>query len=373
MKKKIKMILGVIALILVIIVLGTTLFLNLSPQFGASKKEIQTAEVVNSSNFKDGKFENREATIMMTDFKISSLPKFFTNGDKVPASPVPVVKIHSNQLNELNDSLTRITWFGHSTILIESAGKIIFIDPMLGDVPSPVSWMGSGRFNPELPIDIESLPFIDVVLISHDHYDHLDYGSIQKLKDKVGKFYVPLGVGAHLRSWGVKNDKIIEMDWWDSETFDELTFVSTPARHFSGRGLFDRNSTLWCSWVIQSKYTNIIFSADGGYGNHFKEIGDKYGPFDFAMMECGQYNEQWAQSHMMPEEIPQALSDLNSKVFMPIHWGAFKLALHSWTDPIERLSRTIEGTNLTMATPMIGESFIVGRETPSTTWWISEK
>nr|NQU92607.1 MBL fold metallo-hydrolase [Bacteroidota bacterium] len=361
---------SIIAIVLATIVLATTLFLNSSPQFGASKKAIQTAVVMASPNYKNGKFKNLEETAMMTGFKMNTIPEYFKNGDKAPDFLIPVEKILAGQFSQLNDSLTRITWFGHSTILIEMAGKAVFIDPMLGNVPSPVSWAGSGRFNPELPIDIDSLPFIDVVLISHDHYDHLDYGSILKLKDRVGMFYAPLGVGAHLRSWGVDANKIIEMDWWESETFDGITFVSPPARHFSGRGLFDRNSTLWCSWVIQSDHANIFFSGDGGYGNHFKEIGDRFGPFDFTMMECGQYNEQWLQIHLLPDEVPQALSDLKSQVFMPVHWGAFKLSLHSWTDPIDRLQNTISGTGLKMAIPKIGEGFIMGQDIPKDKWWI---
>jgi len=371
MKRKFKMIPGIIVIIILLVLVGTTLFMNLSPQFGASKNAIQTVDILNSPNYNKGKFKNLTETIMMTNFKLSSIPEFFTNGDKVPDFTIPVHKIKLDQLNQFQDSLMQITWFGHSTILIESAGKIILIDPMLGDVPSPISWAGSGRFNSELPLDIEKMPFIDVVLISHDHYDHLDYESILKLKDKVGMFYMPLGVGAHLRSWGVQNERIIEMDWWNSENFEDFTFVSTPARHFSGRGMFDRNSTLWCSWVIKSKHNNIFFSGDGGYGDHLKEIGSKYGPFDFAMMECGQYNEQWSQIHMMPDELPQALSELKSKVFMPIHWGAFKLALHSWTDPIEQLQKSIAGTDLVMATPEIGERFVVGGEIPTNQWWLN--
>lgn len=363
------MIVGIIVTLLALMVVGTSLFLNLAPQFGAKKKAIRTNEVFKSPNYQDGTFSNREKTVTMTEFEFSTIPKFFTNGDKVPNGPVPVEKIQAGQIGQLEDSAARITWFGHSTILLETAGKTILIDPMLGNVPSPVAWAGSGRFNPELPIDAEALPFIDVVLITHDHYDHLDYGSILKLKDKVGAFYTPLGVDAHLRAWGVDPEKIIVMDWWDIETLEGLTFVSTPARHFSGRGMFDRDCTLWCSWVIKTDHVNIFFSGDGGYGEHFREIGNKFGPFDFAMMECGQYNKQWANIHMLPDEIPQALSDLKSKTFMPIHWGAFKLALHPWTEPIERVNNSIQGTELVIATPKIGEQFIIGRDVPKTTWW----
>jgi L-ascorbate metabolism protein UlaG (beta-lactamase superfamily) len=370
MKRKIKMIFMVIAIVIVIISVGTSLFLNLSPQFGASKKEIRTDAVANSNNFKDGVFENIEETKVMTEFKLSTFFDFFTDGDKIPDIPVPVQKINVEDLNKLADSLTRITWFGHSTVLIEADGKTIFIDPMLGMVPSPISWAGSKRFNPELPIDIDELPFIDVVLITHDHYDHLDYESILKLKDKVGRFYTPLGVGAHLISWGVSKGKITEMDWWDEKSFEEFTFVSAPARHFSGRGMFDRNCTQWCSWIIQTTHSKIFFSGDGGYGDHFKVIGDKYGPFDFTMMECGQYNAQWGQIHMLPEELPKAQKDLKGKSFMPIHWGAFKLALHKWTDPIDRLIQNPEVKELNMITPVIGESFIIGQDQlPQSQWW----
>lgn len=369
MKRKLKMILLIMVIIVGLIVIGTSLFLNLSPQFGAAKKDIQSNVVLNSPNFYNGIFKNQQETEVMTEFKVSTFFDFFTDGDKVPETPPPVVKVNAKEINTLADSLTRITWFGHSTVLIETSGKTIFIDPMLGQVPAPISWAGSARFNPSLPIDIDSLPFIDIVLISHDHYDHLDYGSILKLKEKVGIFLTPLGVGAHLISWGVDKDKVIEMDWWDVQKLEGFTFVSSPARHFSGRGLFDRNCTQWCSWIIQTNHTNIFFSGDGGYGDHFKEIGDKYGPFDFTMLECGQYNKQWAQIHMLPEELPKAQKDLKGKSFMPIHWGAFKLALHSWTDPIDRLIQNPEVHDLKMITPQIGESFIIGKDYPHSQWW----
>jgi L-ascorbate metabolism protein UlaG (beta-lactamase superfamily) len=370
MKRILKMIAASIAIVVVLLVLGVALFLNLSPQFGASKKEIRTDNVLKSPNYVDGVFDNVEKTVVMADFKFSTMLKFFKNGNnKIPDVPLPVEKIEAKQIGRVNDSATRITWFGHSTILVETAGKTVLIDPMLGDVPSPVAWAGSPRFEGGLPLSAEDLPDMDVVLISHDHYDHLDYGSILTLKDKVSMFYTPLGVGAHLRSWGVDPDKIVEMDWWDEERLGAFKFVAAPARHFSGRGMFDRNCTQWASWIIQTKHVNIFFSGDGGYGTHFKEIGETYGPFDFTMMECGQYNEQWANIHMLPGEIPQAMADLKSKTFMPIHWGAFKLALHPWTEPIEMVSQAVQGTDLRIATPRIGEQFILGQDLPGSVWW----
>ena len=206
--------------------------------------------------------------------------------------------------------------------------------------------------------------------MSHDHYDHLDYETIQKLKDKVGVYFTPLGLGNHLIEWGVNKERINELNWWDSIDFDGIKLICTPARHFSGRGLFDRATTLWCSWVIEGKKDNVFFSGDSGYDTHFKEIGEKYGPFDISLMECGQYNEDWKLLHMMPEETVQAALDLKSKLTMPIHWGGFTLAFHDWTDPIERVVNKAKKLNMPITTPKIGEPVIIGKETyPIEKWW----
>ncbi len=188
---------------------------------------------------------------------------------------------------------------------------------MFGNVPTPHPMLGGNSFSRALPIEIEKLSSIDAVLLSHDHYDHLDYGSVTKLKDKVKMFYAPLGVGVHLQEWGVEKERIVELDCWQEVTLD-LVFKCTPAQHFSGRGLI-RNGSLWSSWIINSGKENIFFSGDSGYGPHFKEIGDKYGPFDFAMMECGQYNEMRPDIHMFPEQTAQASLDIKAGRFMPIH------------------------------------------------------
>ena len=214
---------------------------------------------------------------------------------------------------------------------------------------------------------MENLPHIDAIIISHDHYDHLDYPSIAALQSKTDVFMVPLGVGAHFEAWGVKKENIFEMDWWDEVVYKGLTFALAPSRHFSGRG-FARNETLWGSWIIQSDDESIYFSGDGGYGPHFKEIGEKYGPFDLAMMECGQYNELWGQIHMMPEETAQSAIDVNAKKMMPIHWGMFQLALHSWTDPIERVSKKAKELNVPMIAPKVGEVFTLQTQGVAE-WW----
>jgi L-ascorbate metabolism protein UlaG (beta-lactamase superfamily) len=243
---------------------------------------------------------------------------------------------------------------------------------MFGKVPAPHPTLGNNRFSKELPIEVEKLPLIDAVLISHDHYDHLDYGSIKKLKEKVKMFYTPLGVGAHLHEWGIEKERIVELDWWQETTFDSLIFRCTPAQHFSGRGLNDRANTLWSSWIIQSEHDNIFFSGDSGYGPHFKEIGDKYGPFDFAMMECGQYNELWPEIHMFPEETAQAGIDVQAKLIMPIHWGAFKLGMHPWTEPVERISKKADELGIEMIIPKIGEPIeFYNSSGIKSTWWQS--
>ncbi len=370
MKKTLKMTLLIIAsLIGILLVIGIS-FLNSSPQFGAKSTGKNAVNIQKSPNYEDGKFQNVEETVIMKKMDYSTFPDYFTSrGNKIPDWSIPVKKIDPNYFDNQQDSLTKVTWFGHSALLLEIDGRKIFLDPMLGNVPAPHPLLGSKRFNNTLPLAIDLLPQLDAVLISHDHYDHLDYESIIKIKGKVNQFYVPLGIGAHLTSWGVEKDKIIELDWWDKASFEGLTLVSTPARHFSGRGLFDRYSTLWCSWVIQGKDDNIFFGGDSGYDPTFKKIGNIYGPFDFTMLDCGQYDEQWPEIHMMPEEVVQANIDLKGKLLMPIHWGSFKIALHSWTEPIERLLKKAREVNVNVTTPKIGEPIIISEQEPSSNWW----
>ncbi|MDF9797721.1 L-ascorbate metabolism protein UlaG (beta-lactamase superfamily) [Catalinimonas alkaloidigena] len=363
----------VLGIILLLIIIGV-LFLNLNPVFGGKADTTLQERFVKSGHYKDGKFVNLITTTM--DMKVGDYAGLIADYFKgtpnsQPDGVLPVRPLDSVDLVANADKPSRITWFGHSAILLELEGKNIFIDPMLGDSPSPLPWLGSKRYS-DLPIAIEKLPALDAVIISHDHYDHLDYGSILKLKDKVGNFYVPLGVGAHLRSWGVSDDKIHELNWWDQIQMNELTLVCAPARHFSGRGVLDRDQTLWSSWIISSPSTNIYFSGDSGYGPHFAEIGERYGPFDFAMMECGQYDSRWEAIHMMPEQTVQAGIDLKAELIMPIHWGAFTLALHSWTDPVERATAKAQQSGVAVATPIIGEAMILEKNTYSNSrWWES--
>jgi len=366
----------VIGAILLLILIAGALFLNFNPAFGGKATEAQIQRYKESGLYIDGKFKNQILTSL--DMNIgelaSTITEFIKGGsDRQPTGKIPVKKLDSLNIVNYSGKDARLTWFGHSTFLLEINSMDILIDPMFGPSPAPHKWLGPKRYYNELPIEIENLPEIDVVLLSHDHYDHLDYNSILKLKDKVGKFYVPLGVGPHLKEWGVDESKINELSWGDEIDHESLRLICVPARHFSGRGIFDRNTTLWGSWIIQGS-SKIYFSGDSGYGPHFKKIGEQYGPFDFAMLECGQYNKRWETIHMMPEQTAQAAVDLNAAVMMPIHWGAFTLALHSWTDPVERVTAKAEELGVNVATPVIGESIVLnGGVLPKKRWWVENK
>lgn len=375
MKRILKMIGIILVSVIVVIIALVIAFTSLSPQFGASASGERLEKMEVSKQYREGKFTNPVHTeVGVKSYK--DYPRMIYKFLKKEPNQMPDWKIPVNLVDSINiantpDSLTKLTWFGHSAFLLEMDGKKILIDPMLGDVPAPAPFLGNKRFNTELPIAIEKLPKIDAIIISHDHYDHLDYGSIIALKEKVDIFFVPLGVGAHLESWGIPSANIKELDWWENISLDSILFTATPARHFSGRGLNDRDNTLWVSWVIKGKKDNLYFTGDSGYFDGFKEIGEKYGPFDLAMVECGQYNEQWADIHMMPEQSAQVGLDVRAKTIMPIHWGAFKLSLHAWTDPIERITKKAKELGVNVTTPEIGESFTVnGKNYPEGEWWV---
>lgn len=347
-----------ILLVVVGILVIALLVLNVYPAFGAKPAG-------------KGKYANQIPTPMGMDLKTTaSLLRDFIKGNPKtkPTDVLPMGTLDASRLQGHQEA--KVTWFGHSALLLELDGKTLLLDPMFGRAPSPFPRFGGKRYSESLPIEIEDLPAIDAVLFSHDHYDHLDYGSIKRLKDKVGRFYVPLGVGAHLQRWGVEADQITEHDWWQESEWDGIIVSCTPARHFSGRSLTDRNATLWCSWVIAGQETKVYFSGDSGYGPHFQEIGDKHGPFDMTFLECGQYDARWANIHMLPEETVQAHVDLQGKVMMPIHWAAFTLSLHDWNDPVERAWNEAKRLGVEMTTPHIGETIRIGSaDYPHSTWW----
>mgnify|MGYP000618456557 CR=1 FL=1 len=324
-----------------------------------------------SAHYKEGKFINNEPFEQPNLSKMLTIIKRFLFDDKIntePKFPIPVRNIEVSDLKNNLSQQTAVYRLGHSTILMALDGQIWMTDPVFSERASPVQWAGPKRFHPT-PIDVDGLPHIKGIIISHDHYDHLDKNTIEQIHTKVDGFYVPLGVGQHLLDWGVPADKIHEFDWWQRKQVGDITLVSTPANHFSGRSLTDRNTTLWSSWVIQTPQHKLYFSGDSGYFSGFKDIGDKYGPFDLTMMENGAYDKDWEFVHMTPEQSMQAHQDLRGKIMMPIHNGTFDLAFHEWTDPFERIKQLAFENNQTLATPLMGERWLLNDAAPQTAWW----
>jgi len=279
---------------------------------------------------------------------------------------IPVNYLSKKDIESLDDySVIRM---GHSTLLFKIENQYILTDPVFSNRASPFSFMGPKRFH-DAPIVIEELPFIDSVIISHDHYDHLDKQSIKKLKDKVGTFYTTLEVGQHLMKFGVSRRKIIELDWWQSFQKNGIEFVCTPAQHFSGRTLLDRDKTLWSSWVIKTEKVKLYFGADSGYFDGFKEISFNHGPFDMTFLEVGAYNEKWRDIHMMPQDSIQAHEDLKGKVLFPIHNGTFDLSLHSWNEPFDKVDELAQQKAIDIRFPIMGESISLLNYTHTKKWW----
>ena len=342
-------------------------FLVFSPQFGDPPNQKKSLFYEKYDNYLDGEFINEERFDMMTgDMSMRE----FISGDSGRMKPDPILPLKIDFVNfkNLSNDEIQFSWLGHSAFLLKVNGKIIMLDPMLGKYAAPVPMPMLKRYSPEIAISLDNIDSIDMVFFSHDHYDHLDYKTIKKIRDKVKMFYVPLGLGGHLNRWGVDESSITELNWNQSVLNDKIKLVCLPARHFSGRGLSDRNSTLWSSWAIISDIGKIYFSGDTGYGKHFKRIGDEYGPFDLALLDCGQYNDAWKYSHMIPEEGVQASLDLKASQFMPIHWGAFTLSTHDWADPVKRAFKFSEKKRLNMIYPEIGEIVILGNKTEKK-WW----
>ena len=291
---------------------------------------------------------------------------FFKPDGVVPDKKLPESKPVLEEFTATDGKLKTI-WLGHSTILLNIDGNIIMFDPIFSDAASPFPFMAKRYQSPV--IKLRSLPAIDYIVISHDHYDHLDKGTIEYFRDKQTKFFVPLGVGSHLRYWGIQRERITELDWWDERSIDGLRFVATPAQHWSGRILGRRNRTLWASWVVVSSAQRVYFSGDTGYNTHFKEIGDAWGPFDVAYIDSGQYNEMWAGSHVLPKYFTQTFQDLRAKLYFPIHWAMFNISVHPWQEPAEKLQSEAAAGRIKLTTPRLGEMITIGDEHETQAWW----
>jgi L-ascorbate metabolism protein UlaG (beta-lactamase superfamily) len=285
-----------------------------------------------------------------------------------PEEPLPVVKRSGSEFLELPPSGLRVTWLGHSTMLVEIDGVRVLIDPIWGTHASPWSSIGPARFySPPLPLD--ELPEVDVIIISHDHYDHLDFETVSRLKDEPVRWIVPLGVGAHLAHWGVSNTRIDELDWWEHTTVKGVTLTATPARHFSGRWVDRFLSTLWAGWAMRGPEHAVFYSGDTGFHPEFKEIGERLGPFDLTMMESGAYSSTWTDVHLGPEQAVIAHKMVGGEVMLPVHWGLFDLAFHGWSDPIERVLAAAERLDVTVVTPRPGASVELSDVYTVDRWW----
>lgn len=340
-------------------------------QFGGkiSKRDIEEYKKI--SNWDGEKFVNLEPTSM--DFSFQALPKFLykqfcEKEGREPKKPLPIVPFHVGNFLAPSEK-SKFIWYGHSAILLRMKSKTILIDPMLGTNASPIAPFTTKRFSTNTLALIDDFPEIDLLLMTHDHYDHLDLDSIRKLQPKVKQYFTGLGVGRHLKKWGIEEDKIIEFDWWRSEVFQDIQITYTPTRHFSGRGLTDRAKSLWGGWAFQTEQERLWFSGDSGYGNHFEEVGERLGPFDFAWMECGQYNENWSLIHMFPEESIQAAMDVKARKVMPVHWAGFSLAQHHWTDPVEKFVASAQRKSIPFHTPELGELVDLNQERQNQFWW----
>lgn len=297
--------------------------------------------------------------------------KWLKGGDanREPTSALDVVRRSASEFIQPPQSGLRVTWFGHSSMLIEIDGKRILTDPVWGERASPSSVLGPVRFFPP-PMPLDQLPELDAIVLSHDHYDHLDVESVQALSRlSRAPFITPLGVGAHLEHWGVEAARIKELDWWDDVRLGDVKLVCTPARHFSGRGLRDRNATLWASWSFIGPQHRAFFSGDTGMFPGFSEIGQKLGPFDVTLLESGAYDAAWADVHLGPEQAVQAHRALRGKLLMPVHWGTFNLGLHGWTEPAERLVVAAQSAKVDIVVPRPGGSFEPSAPPAFKRWW----
>ncbi len=322
-----------------------------------------------SPQFRDGKFHNATPVPQISVWQYAKLFVQFMQPKKaktVPSGTIPVqVLTRAQLLAAPNNTLFRL---GHSTLLLKIHNEFFLTDPVFSERASPVQWAGPARFH-RPPISIDELPPIKAVILSHDHYDHLDHASILALAAKTELFITPLGVGERLIDWGVGAAKVRQLDWWESTDVRGVRLVAAPARHFSGRSLSDGNTTLWASWVIQHDDLNIFFSGDTGYFDGFKTIGEKYGPFDVAMLETGAYDKQWPDIHMQPEETLQAFRDVKARWLMPVHNGTFDLSLHAWHEPFDRIAALAAAGKVPLATTEMGQALDLKNPAPGKAWW----
>ncbi|WP_444684453.1 MBL fold metallo-hydrolase [Alkalicoccus luteus] len=339
--------------------------INMHPGFGQAPGKAHRDSFKDAPNLHNGRFHNKRASAVSVnpcDLYTMTRDLFRDRDVRSPFAPLAV------QTPEW-DKDESVTWFGHSSYYVHIDDIRLLVDPMFGPAAAPLPGTGSKRYTGDLLSMIPSMPDIDAVLITHDHYDHLDYPTIQALLPRVKRFIVPLGVASHLIRWGVSQERIQELNWWEETYVKDVKVALTPSHHFSGRTMAARDRTLWGGWVIAGSESRLYISGDGGYGSHFREIGDVYGPFDLAVMEGGQYDSRWEGVHMTPEEAVQAFEDVRGRSMMLSHWAGFTLSFHSWEEPAERALAEAERKDVNLLTPHIGETTAWHAPAPQTNWW----
>lgn len=369
MKAKLVRVLKIVFIVAAICVGAGLGYLQL-PKFGALPENDTLARMEDSPNYRNGAFQNLEPipeTTVDPESERTWLDVLFSEDNgRTPPRPLPTVKTDLHALEQNQDVMI---WLGHSSFFIQLDGKTFLIDPVLSQNASPIPFTNQAFAGTSI-YTAEDFPEIDYLLISHDHWDHLDYSSVSALRDKIGTIVTGLGVGAHFERWGFPPSQIHEADWNTSLTVDEgFQLHILPARHFSGRWL-ERDQSLWVAFALKSPTRSLFFSGDSGYGNHFREIGNALGGFDLAMLDVGQYDLQWRYVHMLPEDAANASRDLNAKAMMPAHVGKFSMAFHRWDEPFRELSAMQGDLSPSLVTPLIGETVDlsqIGRG--FTPWW----
>lgn len=356
-----------IVLVLTVTVFGY-FFIN-QPQFGQLPSGERLAKIQQSPNYKNGKFQNLSITPDLTEgVSYYAVTKEFLFERKARTSPSDSIPSMKTDLLSLDINEEILVWFGHSSYYFQTGGKRFLVDPVLSGSASPLSF-GTRAFPGTDRYTVQDLPTIDYLLISHDHWDHLDYQTLIQLKPKVEKVYCGLGTGAHFEHWGYDASKISEHDWNEAVDLDAGWSIHVvPARHFSGRGI-SRNKALWVSFVLQTPDQKLFIGGDSGYDTHFKLIGEQFGPFDLAILENGQYDMKWRYIHLLPEEILQAAKDLKAKRIFPVHSSKFVLGNHAWDEPLEKIIENNQAEQLNIITPMIGEKVLLQDSTQKFSYW----
>lgn len=342
------------------------------PQFGAPMAGARLARAMANPQFREGRFVNLEpetptSAAALFDYLVRQF-----SGDEVrePPAPLPVRAVDKEALDApLPPGGLRAFWIGHASTYVELDGLRLLLDPVFADLVSPLP-IGPRRFHAP-PIALADLPPIDAVLISHDHYDYLDMKAVRRLARRGSRFFVPLGIGAHLERWGVPLAQIEEMEWWQERTLAGVRIVCTPTRHYSGRGPRNRSTTLWSSWSVIGPQHRFFYSGDTGYSKHFRDIGERLGPFDMAFIKIGAYGPgaAWVDIHMPPEQAVQVHRDVRARRMFPVHWSTFNLAYHDWDEPIRRTLAEAARTGVEVVTPRVGEWVDADREFQSSRWW----